>query len=250
MLPSIDRGDGLFEVLIDAETVSVSRSEVLLSLGYANENIDGHFDELIEKILLQLPELCTVSAGFRQGVLHTVDGRHDGVYINEMFLEPQKIIVSQLRGAQSAALFIGTIGKGMEERVRELFAAGEAVEGHFTDTIASLAAEKVAGLLHNHIGAVMQSKGLLITNRYSPGYCGWPVSEQQKLFAFFPERFCGVTLTESSLMTPVKSVSGIIGIGASVTRAPYLCGRCGQKNCTYRAYNEARGMHGRSAPAL
>ncbi|MCK7538940.1 MAG: hypothetical protein MZV63_52410 [Marinilabiliales bacterium] len=48
----------------------------------------------------------------------------------------------------------------------------------------------------------------MITNRFSPGYCGWDVAEQHKLFSFFKDNFCGITLTESALMNPVKSVSG------------------------------------------
>jgi len=35
-------------------------------------------------------------------------------------------------------------------------------------------------------------------------------------------------------MKPVKSVSGIIGIGRDVKYAPYQCHACEDKNCIYR----------------
>ncbi|MGB5263413.1 MAG: vitamin B12 dependent-methionine synthase activation domain-containing protein, partial [Lutimonas sp.] len=76
---------------------------------------------------------------------------------------------------------------------------------------------------------------LAITNRYSPGYCDWKVVDQQKLFSFFPENFCGVSLSETSLMRPIKSVSGIVGIGKNVNYLSYICDKCKNLGCVYRA---------------
>jgi hypothetical protein len=48
---------------------------------------------------------------------------------------------------------------------------------------------------------------------YSPGYCGWHISGQKKLFAYLhPERI-GITLNNSYLMTPLKSVTGVLVAG-------------------------------------
>ncbi|MHB8579979.1 MAG: vitamin B12 dependent-methionine synthase activation domain-containing protein [Ignavibacteriaceae bacterium] len=82
----------------------------------------------------------------------------------------------------------------------------------------------------------MLKRGMKITNRYSPGYCNWNVSEQHLFFSLLPQNFCGITLTESSLMLPVKSISGIIGIGSNVKYSKYFCDKCGVKDCTYRTY--------------
>jgi hypothetical protein len=76
---------------------------------------------------------------------------------------------------------------------------------------------------------------LNITNRYSPGYCNWSVSEQKLLFSFLPDGFCGIKLNDSALMTPIKSISGIIGIGQNVKMNEYNCNHCGVKDCTYRS---------------
>jgi hypothetical protein len=79
-----------------------------------------------------------------------------------------------------------------------------------------------------------------ITNRYSPGYCDWNVGEQHKLFSFFPDNYCGIRLTPSALMDPVKSVSGIIGIGENVKRNDYTCRVCDMKDCIYRRSREEK----------
>jgi hypothetical protein len=75
---------------------------------------------------------------------------------------------------------------------------------------------------------------LKITNRYSPGYCGWRVAEQQRLFKMFPVDFCNIRLTESMMMDPVKSVSGIIGVGKEVKYNSYTCNLCNSFNCLYK----------------
>lgn len=69
----------------------------------------------------------------------------------------------------------------------------------------------------------MASEGMVTTNRFNPGYCGWDVTEQHKLFSLMADNYCGIRLTESALMDPVKSGSGFIGIGKSVKRVPYTC---------------------------
>ena len=55
--------------------------------------------------------------------------------------------------------------------------------------------------------------------RYSPGYCGWHISGQRRLFAHLrPERI-GITLHDSYLMEPLKSVSGVLIAGAKEIHA-------------------------------
>jgi len=80
-----------------------------------------------------------------------------------------------------------------------------------------------------------KKKGLHITNRFSPGYCGWNVKEQHKLFQLLPPKFCGISLSDSALMIPIKSISGIIGMGDHVIVSDYPCDVCHEENCIYRS---------------
>ncbi|MFK2344270.1 vitamin B12 dependent-methionine synthase activation domain-containing protein [Bacteroides fragilis] len=82
------------------------------------------------------------------------------------------------------------------------------------------------------------AKGLGISYPYSPGYCGWKVSDQQILFSLLPNQPCGVSLTASSLMCPIKSVSGVVGIGRQMTRQKYGCELCGKKDCYKNRLNK------------
>jgi len=139
-----------------------------------------------------------------------------------------------LQHSEKYALFIVTAGPGPENMVRLLMEKGNYLEGYIADLVASAIVEGTADQIEEHIRSKAERLGLKITNRYSPGYCSWDVKEQQKIFSLFPQGCCGVRLSESSLMYPVKSVSGLIGAGAKVKYSNYTCGFCTMKNCHFR----------------
>jgi hypothetical protein len=233
-------GKDCFEVPIELPYSLIDYRNVAYDLGYGKKGIPEPFLSMVKEIDDHVSEECNVRAGYRVLDINRSENRSDGFSIGKNFLSLQKIITFQLRKAQKAALFTCTIGDAMETRATRLFREGDPLKGHLTDTIASAAVERVADLLHDHIGSMMAKMGLGITNRFSPGYCGWPVTDQYAIFSFFPEKFCGITVTDSALMLPKKSISGIIGIGAEVNREPYFCDRCKRKDCSYRAYRQAR----------
>jgi len=145
------------------------------------------------------------------------------------------IIFRQIKDAEEVALFICTAGQEIGERSRRSMKEGDLLRGYIYDVIGSEVVESAADRMQEALKAEVATHGKKITNRFSPGYCGWDVAEQHKLFSFFRDNFCGITLTESALMNPVKSVSGIIGIGKGVSYAPYQCHLCEDKNCLYRS---------------
>lgn len=145
-----------------------------------------------------------------------------------------KIVGGQLAKASGLAVFLCTAGKGIEDLSRELMSGGDPFTGFVADCMGSLVVEAAIDRIHDTLEKQVAAQGLKITNRYSPGYCEWHVSEQQKLFRLLPQGYCGVALTDTSLMRPIKSVSGFIGVGPLVRRAPYTCNLCDLHDCLYR----------------
>jgi hypothetical protein len=244
VFPQIECENNTFEVSINFKDLIIKKNEIISSLGYSDGAIPAHFEEMIDDILVRLPAYCELQAGYRILEVKKPDDRNDGLFVGNKFFKLQKIVTGQLRKSEQAALFICTIGRAMELWAKKLSTEGDATRSYLVDTIASITAEQTTDALHDHIKKQMQMQELKITNRYSPGYCDWSVAEQHLLFSFFPANFCGMTLTESALMVPIKSVSGIIGIGTSVKNVGYTCDSCGMKDCTYRAIRAARDVTG------
>ena len=145
------------------------------------------------------------------------------------------IINSQLKGSDRMIVFACTIGPEIDALIKQYFSEGHYFEGYVADACASFLVEQLAHKMHRDIQKHMANKGDGVTNRFSPGYCNWNVEEQQKLFQLFPDDKCRITLTESSLMQPIKSISGIIGVGKNVQWQDYHCSNCSRKDCSYRS---------------
>ena len=144
------------------------------------------------------------------------------------------IILRQLRGSEAYALFMCTAGEEFEAFQQRLKTEGDMVRVFIADTLGSVIAEKCADEMETCLQLSIDKLGWKHTNRFSPVYCGWHVSEQQKLFPLFDGHTCGITLTASSLMVPIKSVSGIIGLGREVRKLDYTCGLCTFEKCYKR----------------
>lgn len=230
LLRTEDR-DGLCLVNVGPWDIVPRRGDIVRTLGYSDGRIDDHFSTLIDEQLDFLVRLCDIRAGFRNMPLERSCGK---IGAGGVLFETGPEIAAHFNEAHRILLFVCTIGDGMKSLSRSFFREGDGVRGHFADTVASAAAERLAQVLHDHVAGVMADMEWGVTNRFSPGYCGWSVAGQRGLFSLLPQGFCGVTLGESALMSPIKSVSGIIGAGEGVKFREYGCERCGRKECTWR----------------
>lgn len=145
-----------------------------------------------------------------------------------------RIIEGQLAGAEAYAFFLCTAGVEYENYQQRLTQEGDMVRVFIADALGSVIAERCANLMEQSLQESIDKLQWHHTNRFSPGYCGWHVSEQQRLFPLFGGHTCGITLTESSLMVPIKSVSGIVGLGRNVRRLDYTCRLCNFEKCYKR----------------
>ena len=218
---------------IDRNQISINAKDLLSILGNSGGEMDQHTMELIEKYIVECKEIMTPMGGY---VLFEADRLElkEEVEIDGMLFHIGKILKRMLRSSERYALFAVTAGPEPETLSKSLMDSNQFLEGYIVDLIGSGIVDSVASQLHQHIKNHAEDYGKKTTNRYSPGYCSWDVAEQQKLFSLLPDGCCGITLTESSLMFPIKSVSGIIGIGASVKYEDYTCEICPMKNCLFR----------------
>jgi len=219
------------------EQLNITSADVEEVMGYERGKSPEPFPLVIEKAVLESNELCDIQGGIFLSELFSLDD--NGFKLVDTKFFTGKKISDQLYKSSGAALFICTAGMKISERIHELTDKGEYLEAYIYDVIGSLTVEYAMNMIHDIFDKEMEVKGIGVTNRYSPGYCDWNLNEQKKLFSFFPESFCGVELSESYLMTPVKSVSGVIGFGSEAKRRMYECSLCNLSRCIYRKQRKA-----------
>lgn len=216
------------------DELEISTEIIEKFMGYEPGHAPEPIPQIIQEVLGIAHDYCEIKGGYL--IQHQVAVNKDDktITIGDTEFDVKKIITNQLGKMDIVALFACTAGNGIGEYSKELMHEGDFVKGYIADVVGSEIVESAMDKIQDALESNMQEDGLFITDRYSPGYCGWSVAEQQKLFSFFPKDFCGIKLSPSSLMLPIKSVSGIIGIGPNVRRKGYVCNYCDMVNCIYR----------------
>jgi hypothetical protein len=141
-----------------------------------------------------------------RGVFQTIDRRDfEEVFEGEGGTDDETALELVLEDAVSVALFAVTLGAEISERISENFATGNGAGGYILDQVASIAADQLVEIARRRYAATDGAAVL----PYSPGYCGWNVTGQRILFAHLQPGDLGISLNESCLMHPIKSVSGV-----------------------------------------
>jgi hypothetical protein len=163
---------------------------------------------------------------------------YHGEGLNEISTPLDKIF----KKADNLILFALTIGEKVTEKIDELFRTNEFAWGSMLDSVASAGTDKVADGIEEWFFDLLSKKGKITPSttilRYSPGYCGWHISGQKKLFEFLRPEEIGIILLDSYLMKPLKSISGLIVAGDKeifIFDDSYpFCGVCKTHSCRDR----------------
>ncbi len=154
-----------------------------------------------------------------------------GLTLEGKFFAAGNVITPFFREASHAAVFVATTGREFDAWLHASKDSDDILAQFVADAVGSAFAEAVALALAADLAARAKAEGNRIGNSYSPGYCGWSVRTQQELFALLPPGPCGISLNDSCLMTPIKSISGLIPLGPDVVLHPYGCEICETRNC-------------------
>ena len=188
----------------------------------------------VNQIREKLKYIEGISGGYLIKKNRPVSVKQGSVQIDQTELQIGRQISGYLKEASSMALFVCSAGSVFTDMINEQSQQGNIMEAYLLDAIGSLTVEKAMDHVQQVLSDEMRQRGMHISNRYSPGYCNWELQEQKKLFSLIGRNPVGVTLTDSSLMIPAKSVSGIIGIGRNLRKRAYGCKICNNSTCTYR----------------
>ena len=215
------------------ESLELDRSTIEKFMSYDGPAPDP-IPSMVEEVLANVKPRCKIQGGYRIFESFSRDKKNHLIKLDDVTFNVKPTVSNLIRKAEKAALFVCTAGEGVSKWSKELMSEGDLMKGYVVDVVGSEIVDKAMDKIQNILESDMKKNGLGITDRYSPGYCDWEVSEQHKLFSFFPDNYCNIRLSETSLMYPIKSVSGIIGIGKNAEKKGYTCDFCKIKDCIYR----------------
>lgn len=187
--------------LLNNIPVSLELDKVLKGLGLRNvsKSVEGTVQGLIE----------TVRPTARPKAIYEVsyvdDKNEDSLYIGGVKFTSHVLRVN-LDNVERVFPYVATCGKELDEIA---IPSDDFMQCYYLDAIKEAVLGSARSYLKNYL---TRNYALGQISHMSPGsLADWPITQQEELFSIFGnvEDLIGVKLTESFLMVPVKSVSGI-----------------------------------------
>ena len=212
--------------LIPFSELNLHQEDIFFEMGYKNIHPEPYLTDTLHELWPLLNSKVVAECAFLIDEGAFLD---NSVTIKGIELNTGATITSLLKNSVRFAIFAATAGNSFEEMINSVKKEDDILKIYLMDMvgtcIAEKAGERMEEYLEKEIGDMMH------TNRFSPGYCGWHLMEQRKIFGLLGGNPCGISLSEVCLMTPIKSISGIIGIGENVSTKQYACSFCELETC-------------------
>lgn len=118
-------------------------------------------------------------------------------------------LAATLHGCDTVVVFAATVGVGIDRLIAKYSRLSPSKALLFQ----AIGTQRIEALCDVFCADMAQEHGKRTRPRFSPGYGDLPLSVQRELFvALDCERRIGLTLNDSLLMSPTKSVTAIVGL--------------------------------------
>jgi len=142
---------------------------------------------------------------------------------------------ANLKDCHKAFIFAATIGLEIDRLISKYSRLSPSKALCF-QAIGAERIESLCNIFNDEITANCQDQGLYTRPRFSPGYGDLPLNLQRNIFTVLDcPRKIGLSLNESLLMSPSKSVTAIIGVSKTPKSCSTIsCIDCTKNDCQYR----------------
>jgi hypothetical protein len=215
------------------EGLYVSIEQVFRDIGYARDcEPPARLVALVTKCVERAQQFVRPSYSY---VVSNVESVHGSwVVLRDGVTFQSDVLAQLLTQAEKVAVFVLTIGSHLEDKANQMARDGLMLQATVLDAIGSQLTGRLAELVEDEIDDLARARGFNISRRFSPGYCDWDVSQQKMVFKVLKGSCAGIELTDSSLMVPRKSLSGVIGIGYGDVARYNPCPACDRYCCVGR----------------
>ena len=176
-------------------------------LGYKKIERDPEIDKLIDEALEEIEEINQFNY-----IYASFDYRLD-------FLNNNQAYQKYLDGSDSYMLVLTTLGKKIDDRCKYY---------SLIDMKKCLVFDAVSSAYLEYKADEFEADNFKFEHsyRFCPGYQGTKTDDIREIFKYLDNKKLGVSLLESNLMVPLKTMCGIIAIGVKKNKE---CGNCAVK---------------------
>lgn len=210
--------------------------EAIRYLGYGRHAVDEKTLLLVEECFQTLNQIASPKIIYR--IFDVVPQENENLAIGGIEISSGNLY-KNLTGCEQAVILGATLGVSVDIEIRR---------ARFTNMAQAVVLQACAAALleeyleerQEEIRCEMEAKERYLRPRFSPGYGDFSISHQRKILQILDAaKKIGLTMTDSYMLTPTKSVTAVIGI--STIKAPchkHGCEECEKADCTYRRNEE------------
>lgn len=209
--------------------IEFNKKEILRYSGCksSNDEING----LIESCLEECKDKFIYKVSFRKFNISS-----DGDTLDLSFARlNSKGLKKNLDGCFKIILFAATVGIDIDRLIMR-YSRSNPAKALIFQAIGAERIEALCDAFNEDMQQDFLKQGLYLRPRFSPGYGDLPLDLQKDIFRILDcQRKIGLTLNESLLMSPSKSVTAIIGVSEQCRNSSgSKCKSCNKTNCVFR----------------
>ncbi len=186
----------------------VDMAETARYLGYGDKTPDPVITNMLKEC--EAPLLAACRPAYSIGIFDCTAASEGEIELSECAMKlTGRDIVMHLAGCEKVALVAATLGADVDSLIRRLQVT-DMPKALLTDAMAGTVIEQILddiqGELQENLPEYTQ------TARFSPGYGDLPLALQSEFLAVTEAgKRIGLCVTQSGLLTPLKSVTAIVG---------------------------------------
>lgn len=213
--------------------MEIDQREIRRYLGYRKEQPDAEVEALIESCTAELLQVTEPKCFYQ---FYPITWHSEECLSIEGMEITSRNLSKNLKGCSEVCLLGATIGLGTDRLIQRASAIGKMSRTVVYQAAAAAAIEAWCDEVNEEIRKEAAAQGLFTRPRFSPGYGDFSLTHQTEIFRILNlQKKAGITLTESLLMMPTKSVTALIGLSAERTDCILSgCESCGNTDCAYR----------------
>lgn len=206
--------------------------ETLRYLGYKGNQPDGQTLELVEECWQELEESVVKRVYFQEFPLSFSE---NGLIDMGCLQTESRALGKNLKDCQKVVLFAATLGVQADNLLRR-YSRLQMSKAVVMQAAAAAMLEDYCDEINEKVRKDYEKQGYMLRPRFSPGYGDFPLQCQPALLkALDVGKRVGITLTDSLLMMPSKSVTAVIGISPIGQKQDSKgCKLCDKTECLYR----------------
>lgn len=206
--------------------------EAVRYLGYGGHAVDEQTLALIEDSFRELDWTAKRRIIYR--IFDVIPGEAGSLAIGKMNIESRNLS-KNLKDCREALLLGATLGVGVD-RLLKRYSLTDMSRVVALQAAAAAMLEEYLDQWQSGFSGELEAEGRFLRPRFSPGYGDFDIRHQDMILRMLnADKSIGLTMTDSFMLTPSKSVTAVIGISGKREKCPLEgCEACGKKDCIYR----------------